>query len=268
MGQVIGKGRIHADAIPFINLEPDRVEKLWSHYKLHSDGFALDPDALKHVLKVIFEDEDDFETKCRALFAKLDTDHNNLIDALECLATLASASGMTPQRKLTFVFDLYDFSESGELLLDEVTLLLKSTVTGLCKISEGESIPSLKEFEDLARLALKLEPSQDGKAVRDVTSTISRARFVAYAVANPTISSWLNHYDDLTTPVAVSTGFGLQLTATSDEYDLYKSKGKFEERPGLNEAPCLAKYAALTPKVPEGEELLVRTTTDLSLIHI
>ena len=32
----------------------------------YSDGFALDPDALQHVLKVIFEDEDDFERKCRA----------------------------------------------------------------------------------------------------------------------------------------------------------------------------------------------------------
>ena len=153
MGQVIGRGLIHADAAPFINLEPDRVEKLWSHYKLHSDGFALDPDGLKHILKVIFEDEDDFEQKCRALFARLDTDHNDLIDALECLATLASSSGMKPQRKLTFVFDLYDFSESGELLLDEVTLLLKSTVTGLCKISLGETIPSLKEFVCSASVA-------------------------------------------------------------------------------------------------------------------
>ena len=61
MGQVIGKGRIHADALPFINLEPDRVEKLWSHYKLHSDGFALDPDALQHVLKIIYEDDEAFE---------------------------------------------------------------------------------------------------------------------------------------------------------------------------------------------------------------
>jgi WD40 repeat protein/Ca2+-binding EF-hand superfamily protein len=267
MGQVIGRGLIHDDAVPFINLEPDRVERLWAHYKLHSDGFALDPDALQHVLKVIFEDDDDFEGKCRALFARLDTDKNNLIDALECLATLASASGMKPQRKLTFVFDLYDFSESGELLLDEVTLLLKSTVTGLCKISLNELTPSLKEFEDLARLALKLKPSPDGKAVRDVTSTISRAQFVEYAFANPTISSWLNHYDDLSTPVGVSTEFGLQLTATSDEYDLYKSKGAFEPRPGLPEdALCLAKYAALTPKVPEGEEPPApRTTTDASL---
>ena len=57
------------------------------------DGFSLDPDSLKHVLKVIFEDEDEevFESKCRALFA-LDTDKNDLIDALECLATVASAS--------------------------------------------------------------------------------------------------------------------------------------------------------------------------------
>jgi len=267
MGQAIGRGLIHADAVPFINLEPDRVEKLWSHYKLHSDGFSLDPDGLKHILKVIFEDDDDFEQKCRALFARLDTDKNNLIDALECLATLASASGMKPQRKLTFVFDLYDFSESRELLLDEVTLLLKSTVTGLCKISLHETTPSLKEFEDLARLALKLEPSPDGKAVRDVVSTISRAQFCEYAVANPTISSWLHHYDDLETPVAVPTDFGLQLLPVSAEYVHYKAKGPFEPRPGLPEdALCLAKYAALTPKVPEGEEApLPRTATDASL---
>ena len=105
--------------------------------------------------------------------------------------------------------------------------------------SLGETIPSLKEFEDLARLALKLKPSPDGKAVRDVTSTITRAQFVEYAFANPTISSWLNHYDDLSdASYGVSTEFGLQLLPVSDEY-LYKNKGSFEPRPGLPEdAPC------------------------------
>ena len=85
-------------------------------------------------------------------------------------------------------------------------------MTGLCKVSLGETIPSLKEFEDLARLALKLKPSPDGKAIRDATSTISRAQFVEYAFANPTISSWLNHYDDFVMTETVPTEFGLQLT--------------------------------------------------------
>ena len=29
MGQVIGQGLIHDDAVPFVNLEPDRIERLW-----------------------------------------------------------------------------------------------------------------------------------------------------------------------------------------------------------------------------------------------
>ena len=34
------QGLIRGGAQPFVNLEPDRVEKLWAHYKLHSDGFS------------------------------------------------------------------------------------------------------------------------------------------------------------------------------------------------------------------------------------
>jgi Ca2+-binding EF-hand superfamily protein len=63
-------------------------------------------------------------------------------------------SSMTPLEKLTFVFTCYDFDESGSLTLDEMTLSLKSTITGLCKISGGTP-PGLAEFEAIAGLAFQ-----------------------------------------------------------------------------------------------------------------
>ena len=38
--------------------------------------------------------------------------------------------------KILFVFNCYDFDESGELTIDEMTLSMKSTLTGLAKLSD------------------------------------------------------------------------------------------------------------------------------------
>ena len=48
-----------------------------------------------------------------ALFRHLDTDENDLVDALEFLATFAMISGMNLVGKVKFMFDCYDFDESG-----------------------------------------------------------------------------------------------------------------------------------------------------------
>ena len=43
MGQVIGRGSIHDDAVPFINLEPDRVERLGPLQTCTATGFPWIP---------------------------------------------------------------------------------------------------------------------------------------------------------------------------------------------------------------------------------
>ena len=78
-----------------------------------------------------------------------------------------------------------------------MTLLLKSTVVGLSKLS-AEPAPSLAEFEALAKLALgKGLESEDGTPVIAREQKITRATFLKYADVNPTLSSWLAHFDDL-----------------------------------------------------------------------
>ena len=90
---------------------------------------------------------------------------------------------------MNFVFTCYDFDESGELSLDEMTLSLKSTVTGLCKIS-NLPIPTLSDFELIAKLAF-------AAAEKESDDTITSSEFLQYITANPTSASWVSAYDDL-----------------------------------------------------------------------
>lgn len=109
-------------------------------------------------------------------------------------------SSMSPLEKMQFVFTCYDFDESGELTLDEMTLSLKSTVTGLCKVS-GNDIPTLKDFETIASLAFQ----NAEKDPADPASSISSEEFLSYISTNPTSSSWVSAYDDLEADEATIT---------------------------------------------------------------
>lgn len=161
---------------------------------------------------------EEVESCARELFPVLDTDkvrqgtdlhemllQNNMIDALEFLATLVAVSGMNIIEKVQFIFDLYDFGECGALVLDELTLLLKSTVIGLTKIS-GDTPPSFTEFEKLAKIVFASELTVNGRVVRNLENgtKLPQAKFVTYCTHNPTLSSWLEYYDDLA-PAAITT---------------------------------------------------------------
>ena len=58
----------------------------------------------------------------------------------------------TPQLKLRFVFDAYDFDGSGELSIDEMTLSIKGTITRLCKIA-GKDLPEDLHLEVISQSA-------------------------------------------------------------------------------------------------------------------
>lgn len=86
------------------------------------------------------------------------------------------------------VFNMYDFDESGELTVDEITLALKSTLTGLAKMTD-DTPPSEPELEVVAQDTLK-------RAGKDIDERLTRAEFVSYALHNPDMKSWVYFYDD------------------------------------------------------------------------
>ena len=109
-------------------------------------GFGISINVFKAVTSVLVHeiaegDEDQLNDYAEACFKALDTDENDLIDALEFLATFALISAMNIDDKIKFMFDCYDFDESGMLTIDEMTLSLKSTITGLAKLA-GVECPS------------------------------------------------------------------------------------------------------------------------------
>ncbi|GMH54311.1 hypothetical protein TrST_g10520 [Triparma strigata] len=255
MGQTLGKAGFCASSKPFINLSAAAVRKLFQSFQLSSDGWSLSPALFAAICGTISGDVaiEDVSAAANALFTSLDTDKNDIIDGLEALATLAMVSSMTPLEKMNFVFMCYDFDESGELTLDEMTLSLKSTVTGLCKIS-SIPIPTLADFELIAKLAFQAVD-------KPVDETISSKEFLSYISTNPTAASWVSAYDDLEADEAlVTTVADLTLTgnlasevAGAKNFTPVKPPVKFE-----SSAPFLTTLEAAKPPppppVPEGED--------------
>jgi hypothetical protein len=68
------------------------------------------------------------------------------VDGLECVAALGAAGAATAADKAKFVFRCFDFSSSGVITSEELSLLLKSCAEGLCKLS-GVQPPALAQIE-------------------------------------------------------------------------------------------------------------------------
>ena len=87
-------------------------------------GMGLTSDETCEILRVCLKDvlgyaEKKLDALSRSLFVALDDDQNELIDALEFLAALGALSGMSQEQKITFIFGIFDFDESGVLTVDE-----------------------------------------------------------------------------------------------------------------------------------------------------
>ena len=166
MGQKCGKAQFHADAVPFLNLPSTAIEKLWTSFELNATAGA-EPCSSRGALVLAAElnvGAEEMDAKSKALFALLDTDMNDAIDSLEFLATMALVSGMSLHDKMQFSFNCYDFAEAGALQADELTLMFKSTVAGLCKLSSPAA--QLGEFE---------APRARATAVKKTTARSSRS---------------------------------------------------------------------------------------------
>eukprot|EP00953_Heterococcus_sp_UTEX-ZZ885_P016811 9438-Heterococcus_DN1.PRE.1 len=179
------------------------------------------------------------DTLAAALFTALDDDCNDLVDALELLAALALLSGMSAEEKLHFkqlhaqqhsyvdaaryisemqtfhvwqiavygvryVFMVYDFDESRQLNVDESILALRSTVSGIAKVS-GVQPPLDQEVEAIATAAFTKTTSHTKNEDKQTTVAVSITAvhaFTEYCLSTPEILSWMQYVGDV--PEAVT----------------------------------------------------------------
>ncbi|KAH9099538.1 hypothetical protein Ae201684P_018551 [Aphanomyces euteiches] len=160
MGQLHGKAIFAKAALSFVNTSEKDINKCWESFNDVAEGFGINKVEMIDICAPL---QDTFEIKAKAemeritglLFDAMDTDENGLVDALEFLGALALLSAMTIAQKITFVYNCYDFNESGEITIDELTLAMKSTLTGLCKLSIGKTCPTELVLEEIALYAFK-----------------------------------------------------------------------------------------------------------------
>lgn len=163
MGQKVGKVALIPAAEPFANISGRGCAGLWNRFNDVAEGFGIGLDVFTSICSVLKHElsegddplpQSDMDAICRKCFLALDTDQNDLIDALEFLATFALISSLTWEEKVRFAFDCYDFDESGMLTIDEMTLSMKSTITGLAKLA-GVDPPSESQLEDISQDAFR-----------------------------------------------------------------------------------------------------------------
>lgn len=192
MGQLIGKARLTEEALPFANLSTEAIQESWDKFNEVAEGFGVSMDVFKSICGVLVEevalgDEDVLSDYAESIFRTFDTDENDLVDALEFLASFSMISGMDLVGKVKFMFDCYDFDESGQLTIDEMTLSLKSTITGLAKLT-GSEPPTEQDLETISQDAFR---SSD----LDSDQKISFEEFLQYCRVNPEVRSFVNYYD-------------------------------------------------------------------------
>ena len=85
--------------------------------------FALGP---RHAAVLLGMTDDE----AAPIFELMDTDHNELVDAFELIATIVTLSGLSIRQKIDVLHALFDFSRTGELTVDELTIFFRCVSSG------------------------------------------------------------------------------------------------------------------------------------------
>ncbi|RLN56147.1 hypothetical protein BBJ29_007949 [Phytophthora kernoviae] len=194
MGQLQGKAAYLKATTPFLNASERDVNKLWECFNDVAEGFGLNQDELVEICRSMqptleIHARNEMDQLSTGLFTALDTDENGLVDALEFLGTMAMMSAMPIPQKLTFLYNCYDFNETGQLSLDELTLAFKSTLTGLCKLCAAVSCPTELVLEDLAQHAFQRSQKPG------VDDFLTLPEFLRFTETTPEVTSWVDYFD-------------------------------------------------------------------------
>jgi Ca2+-binding EF-hand superfamily protein len=95
-------------------------------------------------------------------------------------------SMMSIKEKVDFIYSLYDFNGSGDITMDEMTILMRTLVTGCAKMDKKISPPSTEEVE---RLTVKAFNTAD----KDADGEISKYEFDEFCFSHPMCKDFLDY---------------------------------------------------------------------------
>ena len=210
MGQAVGKASIQPDALSFINLPTSLVVDLRQAVYEISEGYGLTLAETKEVIRISLREflripESQIDEYSEALFNIFNADASpeskeSLIDSFEFLCALCIVSGMQLKEKINFIFDLFDFNETGQLTINEATLAFRASASGTTKVSlqttpikiDNIDQVAIEGFEISAPANLKHSP-----AIASENHTLNKEDFFQFVMNCPESLSLMNHFDDI-----------------------------------------------------------------------
>lgn len=211
MGQKLANVNIQFEfkqvILPFCGLSNRTIELIWKKFNEISDGFGIPIYIFIEMLSIscVLEEMNIsslqvLQNLCKDLFITLDTDQNQLIDALEVTSCIAMISGMKMHEILGFIFMIFDLNGDHALNMDEVILALKTLRNGLNKITIMAHNMKSNEMEDENRLFEKLvyhvfQSECIGSKLNDLTR-INIHILINRFTTIPDIQSWYIYYSN------------------------------------------------------------------------
>ncbi|KAF0683431.1 Aste57867_24556 [Aphanomyces stellatus] len=168
------------------------LELISAQLRRISFNFCLTRDQFQEMLQLHHNDL--FRPLVCTWFDQLkNTESSTVVNGLEFVAALAiTCETGKLLDKVGFVFDLFDFDHTGALTKDELMILLKSSVRGLTKLTQGLGIQLAKlcpmaQIEDLASVCFR-------HCGLDTTDDLRKDSFLKWVCATPKLTNLLQCY--------------------------------------------------------------------------
>eukprot|EP00753_Platysulcus_tardus_P000361 PLAT10367.1.p1 GENE.PLAT10367.1~~PLAT10367.1.p1 ORF type:complete len:723 (-),score=420.00 PLAT10367.1:102-2270(-) len=190
---ISGKAAPDARLLNFTTWENREVTAMLGRFRAMGSEFALTLRAFGRLLNLGAEEASEL------FHAVFDTDENGLVDAYEVLGGIAMCSSMEIREKVNFVHALYDFNGSGDLTMDEMTILMRTLVCGLAKMDAKVAVPRLAVVEALSAAAFSA-------ADRDADGEISKTEFDAWVQQTAHVKQFVDYWDGGVRKIPIAEG--------------------------------------------------------------
>ena len=109
------------------------------------------------------------------------------MDAFELIATIVTLSGLTIRQKIDVLHALFDFSRTGELTVDELTIFFRCVSSGCSKVDGNVVAPTVAELEKTAKWCFT-------KADRSLSMELAKREFDEFVFTDPRILHFLEYF--------------------------------------------------------------------------
>lgn len=271
MGNTLGKANIKDEALPFINLPGSLIYDLRQNVYEVAEGLGLTLEEFKKIIRLCLQEflsipDANIDECSEALFRIFNDNsgsspdkgkHPSLVDSFEVIGTLCLASGMELDEKINFLFSLFDFNETEDLNVNEMTLALRTIVGGASKIRCSAFTIDLEfidrvAIESFGTLSSKKSSMSLSVALSD-DEKISRQEFFNFIYDCAETKAFLDHFNDLKSAGVVKndnlTIRPKPLRFSSTQNDNRKTDGPWRDQIRFLKPQQHEKYNASPPAV-------------------